>query len=171
MPRGGQTTTTPSYLLATALLAAWLAPAEANTISFLGNLRTGATFTSCGAGCTLGPSNTDADYAQWAPAVAGFHVSAASAMTAITFGYGGGTNGAGMSIAQGGFEPYLSLFDASGVFLASTFGATCPVGGHTNTNSGQCFDVLLDGGALAAGDYQIAISAFENMSFAENNGS
>jgi hypothetical protein len=160
------------YLLATALLAAWLAPAEADTISFMGNLRTDATFNSCGAGCTLGPSNTDGDYAQWAAAVAGFHVSAASAMTAITFGYGGGTNGAGMSIAQGGFEPYLSLFDASGVFLASTFfGTNCPAGAHTNTNSGQCFDVLLDGGALAAGDYQIAISAFENMSFAENNGS
>jgi len=30
---------------------------------------------------------------------------------------------------------------------------------------------LLDGGTLAPGDYQIAISAFENLSFAENLGS
>jgi hypothetical protein len=29
-------------------------------------------------------------------------------------------------------------------------------------------DVLLDGGTLAAGSYQIAITAFENLSFAEN---
>jgi len=93
-------------------------------------------------------------------------------MQALTFSYGGGTNGQGASIPQGGFEPYLSLFDASGDFLASTFfGTTCPQGARTNTLSGQCFDVLLDGGTLAVGDYQIAISAFENLSFAENLGS
>jgi len=50
-------------------------------------------------------------------------------------------------IPEGGFEPYLSLFDASGNFLASTFfGTTCPAGANTNTVSGQCFDELLDGG-------------------------
>ena len=43
-------------------------------------------------------------------------------------------------------------------------------GARTNTNSNQCFDVLLDGGVLAAGTYQIALSAFENLSFAENLG-
>ena len=116
--------------------------------------------------------NTDADYAQWAAVVTNFTVASASTMQAITFSYGGGKNGAGMSIAEGGFEPYLSLFDASGNFLASTFfGTTCPAGANTNTLSGQCFDVLLDGGTLAAGNYQIAISAFENLSLAENGGS
>jgi hypothetical protein len=43
-------------------------------------------------------------------------------------------------------------------------------GAHTNTSSLQCYDVSLDGGTLAPGNYQIAISAFENMSFAENLG-
>jgi len=63
----------------------------------------------------------------------------------------------------------LSLFDASGNFLASTyFGITCPAG--ANTVGGNCYDVLLDGGILAPGSYQIAISAFENMPFAENLG-
>jgi len=162
----------PQHLLATVLLTAALAPAQATVLDFTGDLQTDATFTSCGTGCTLGPSNTDSDFAQWAAAVADFSVVTTSAMEAITFSYGGGTNGAGTPIAQGGFEPYLSLFDASGNFLASTFfGTTCPAGAHTNTNSGQCFDVLLDGGTLAPGDYQIAISAFENQSFAENNGS
>ena len=37
--------------------------------------------------------------------------------------------------------------------------------------SGQCFDVRLDGGALTSGNYLIAISAFENLSSAENLGS
>lgn len=142
------------------------------TISFTGDLRTDATFTSCGAGCTLGPANTDDDYVQWAAVVKDFHVSTTSLMSAMTFSYGGGTNGAGSLIAQDGFEPYLSLFDSGGNFLASTFfGTTCPLGAQTNTDTSQCFDVQLDGGTLAAGDYQIAISAFENMSFAENLGS
>jgi hypothetical protein len=34
----------------------------------------------------------------------------------------------------------------------------------------QCFDVSLNGGTLIPGTYRIAISAFENMSSAENNG-
>jgi hypothetical protein len=143
----------------------------AAVFSFTGDLRADATFTSCGMGCTLGPANTDADYAQFAAVVRTFSVASPSMMDAITFSYGGGINGAGMTIAQGGFEPYLSLFDSGGNFLASTFfGTTCPAGANTNTSSGQCFDVRLDGGTLAPGNYQIAISAFENLSFAENLG-
>jgi hypothetical protein len=152
----------------------WLfpAPADADTVlSFTGDLRTDATVIGCGAGCTLGPASTDAEYAQWAAVVSDFHVGTTSAVKAITFSYGGGTNGAGTAIPEGGFEPYLSLFDSAGNFLVSTFaGTVCPSGAKTNTMSGQCFDVLLDGGSLSAGDYEIAISAFENISFAENLG-
>jgi hypothetical protein len=139
--------------------------------SFAGNLRTDATFTSCGAGCMLGPGNTDAEYAQYAAVVRTFNVASPSLMQAITFSYGGGVNGAGITILQGGLEPYLSLFDAGGTFLASTyFGTTCPPGALTNSSSGQCYDVLLDGGVLAPGTYQIVLSAYLNMSFAENLG-
>jgi hypothetical protein len=159
-------------LLPATLLVAWLTPTLASTVSFTGDLRTDATFTSCGSGCTLAPADSDSDFAQWAAVVGDFHVATTSTMEAITFSYGGGTNGQGTVIPEGGFEPYLSLFDASGAFLASTFfGTTCPAGANTNASSGQCFDVSLDGGTLAPGDYQIAISAFENMSFAENFGS
>ncbi|HUJ50421.1 MAG TPA: DVUA0089 family protein [Bryobacteraceae bacterium] len=148
-----------------------LSSVRADTTSFVGNLRDDANVISCGSGCTLGASNTDGDYAQWAAVVDSFTVSTVSDMQAVTFSYGGGVNGAGTTIAQGGFEPYLSLFDSSGDFLASTFfGTTCPPGANTNTDSGQCFDVSLDGGTLAPGSYQIAISAYENMSFAENSG-
>lgn len=154
------------------LAALFLPAAKAETISFLGNLRTDANVTGCGPSCTLGPSNTDGDFAGWAAVVDDFTVTGSSTMQAISFSYGGGVNGAGQTIAQGGFEPYLSLFDASGNFLASTFfGTTCPAGANTNTLSGECFDVSLDGGTLAPGSYQIAISAFENLSLAENLGS
>lgn len=157
--------------LTAVLAAAWLVPAHANTISFTGDLRADATFLSCGLGCTLGASNSDGDFAQWAAVVRDFNVSTTSVMQAITFSYGGGTNGQGTVIPQGGLEPYLSLFNSSGDFLASTFfGTTCPAGAQTNTISHQCLDVLLNGGALAAGNYQIALSAFENLSLAENLG-
>ena len=151
--------------------AAGVGQSQAGTISFVGDLRTDASFVSCGSGCTLAAGNSDSDYAQWAAVERDFTVPADSTMRAISFSYGGGVNGNGQSIGQGGFEPYLSLFDASGNFLASTFfGITCPIGANANSVSGQCFDVLLDAGVLAAGNYVITISAFENMSFAENSG-
>lgn len=149
-----------------------LSLASAGVISFTGNLRTDATVIACGSGCTLGAGNTDGDFAVWAAVVKSFTVGTTSTMSAITFSYGGRTNGSSQVIAQGGFEPYLSLFDNGGNFLASTLlGTTCPVGANTNSVSGQCFDVSLDGGTLSPGSYQIAITAFENMSFAENPGS
>jgi hypothetical protein len=157
------------YLSLLAILGFW--PVHAATISFAGDLRNDANVISCGSGCTLDASNSDGDYAQWAAVVDSFTVGTASAMEAITFSYGGGVNGAGTTIAEGGFEPYLSLFDSAGNFLASTFfGTTCPAGANTNSSSGQCYDVSLDGGTLAPGSYQIAISAFENLSIAENFG-
>ena len=144
---------------------------QGGTISFIGDLRADATFTACGDLCALSAGNTDGDYAQWAAFAGNFNVPVNSLMSAISFSYGGGTNGNGAVIAPNGFEPYLGLFDASGNFLASTFfGTTCPPGANTNTDTQQCFDVLLDGGVLSPGNYSIAISAFENLSFAENAG-
>src|SRR5215471_3925002 len=141
-------------------------------LHFVGDLRTDATFTTCGALCTLGPGNTDADYAQWAAVERDFTVPSTSTVNIVTFSYGGGGNGNAQVEAQGGFEPYLGLFDASGNFLASTlFGITCPPGANTNSSLGFCYDVLLDAGVLAAGNYAVTISAFENMSLAENPGS
>jgi hypothetical protein len=142
---------------------------KAGTVFFSGDLRTDATVLDCGSGCTLGPSNTDGDYAQWAAVVKTFVVTSASTMQAITYSYGGGTSKTGPVVLAGGLEPYLSLFDAGGDFLASTLSATtCPPG--ANTVGGNCFDVLLDGGFLVPGTYQIALTAFDNMSLAENSG-
>ena len=145
------------------------APLGANVLYFYGHLRTDANVTSCGAGCTLGSPNTDGDYGQWAAVVDTFTVYTTTTMQAITYSYGGGTSLTGASVPAGGLEPYLSLFDSGGNFLASTFfGTTCPAGAHPV--GGNCFDVLLDGGTLTPGVYSIALTAFENMSIAENNG-
>lgn len=158
-------------LMLAGVCAAGVGQIQADILSFTGDLRADATFISCGGGCTLDASNPDSDYAQWAAVERDFTVAVSSTAQAITFSYGGGTNGNGMAIGAGGFEPYLSLFDASGKFLASTlFGITCPPGANTNIGSGQCFDVLLDAGVLAPGNYAITISSFENMPFAENSG-
>ena len=160
---------TPACLLA--LAAAVTLHANASTISYVGNLRTDANVTSCGAGCTLGSANTDADYAQYAAVVDTFNVASTTSVYAQSFSYGGGTNGNGAVIAGGGLEPYLSLFDSAGNFLESTFyGTTCPTGAQTNSVSGQCYDVELDPLTLTPGTYSIALTAFENMSFAENLG-
>jgi len=152
-----------SYLV---FLPALLFTAQASTISFVGNLGTDAN-----SGCDGGTCTSDGDFAQFGAVVDSFSVGSTSLMQAITFSYGGGINGNGQSIAEGGFAPYLSLFDASGNFLASTApGTTCPAGAHTNSVSLLCYDELLDGGTLAPGTYQVAISAFDNLSFAENLG-
>ena len=125
------------------VFAAGVGQSQAGTIqSFTGDLRTDATFISCGSGCTLGAGNSDSDYAQWAAVERDFTVAASSMVQAITFSYGGGTNGNGLAIGPGGFEPYLSLFDASGSFLASTlFGITCPPGANKKpvpANASMC---------------------------------
>lgn len=160
----------PLLFLAT-LLATLCLPLRADVIFFSGNLETDANVIACGSGCTLDPGmNVPGDYAQWAAVVYDFHVTTTTPMEAITYSFGGGTSMTGASVVAGGFSPYLSLFDASGNFLASTFNGTeCPSG--ANTFNGSCDDVLLNGGVLAPGNYQIALTAFENMSLAENVGS
>lgn len=150
-----------------AILLAVPTSLSANVIFYSGNLRADATVMDCGVGCTLGLSNTDGDYAQWAAAVYTFSVNTTTTMEAVTYGYAGGTSVTGAVVAGGGLEPYLSLFDAGGDFLASTyFGTTCPAG--ANSLGGNCFDVSLDGGTLTPGTYQIVLTAFENMSLVEN---
>ena len=153
-------------ILAVTLLATSV---KADVLFFSGDLRSDATFTSCGSGCTLGPGNTDSDYANWAAATYDFVVTTASTVQVVTYGYAGGTSLTGAIVSPGGLEPYLSLFDSSGNFLTSSFTGTCPA--TANTLDGNCFDVQLDTTPLLQpGTYTIALSAWENMSFAENLG-
>ncbi len=158
-----------TLLAACLLFVAAQAPARAGILFFSGDLRTDATVLDCGASCTLGPADTDGDFAQWAAVVTNFTLTSPGTVLAITYGFGGGISLGGNAVAAGGFEPYLSLFDAGGNFLSSTiFGTTCP--GGANPVGGNCFDVLLDAGVLAAGSYTLTLTAFQNLSFAENLG-
>src|SRR5204862_3769999 len=103
-----------------------------------------------------------------------FTLSAPGSISIQSWGYGGssgapgGTNAAGTVIGAGGFDPYVSLFAGSGpgaTFLASNDDGSCPPGTFSD---GLCGDSTLVTGTLPAGTYTLAISAFLNMSLAEN---
>jgi hypothetical protein len=98
-----------------------------------------------------------------------FVLSAPSDLTIQSFGYGGGTNAAGTLIPSGGFDTYLSLFvgnDSTAIFFASNDDGSCPPGNPTPA----CHDSTLSFPSLAAGDYMLALTVFDNFSFAENFG-
>jgi hypothetical protein len=105
-----------------------------------------------------------------------FVVSASSMVTIQSYGHGGsgnalgGTNLAGTIIPAGGFDPYLSLFNGSGAtatFLASNDDGSCPPGA---LSGGFCRDSSLSL-TLGPGTYTLVVTAFDNMSLAENLGS
>lgn len=102
-----------------------------------------------------------------------FGVSAASTVIIQSYGYGGssgapgGTNLAGASIPDGGFDPYVSLFTGTGssaTFLASNDDGACP---PATADGGVCADSSLSL-SLGAGSYTVIVAAFDNMSLAEN---
>ena len=105
-----------------------------------------------------------------------FTLSAPTSLHVQSWGYGGssGAPGAGtllgQVIAPGGFDPYISLFSGVGptaTFLASNDDGLCPPGTATGVS---CFDPTLHVNSLPAGSYTLALSVFENFSFAENYG-
>jgi hypothetical protein len=105
----------------------------------------------------------------------GFTLSAPSTLTIQTYGYGGtsnapaGKNAAGQVISAGGFDTYVSLFLGAGpgaTFLASNDDGVCPPGNSVPA----CHDSTLLMPSLAAGSYTLALSVFDNFSFAENLG-
>lgn len=159
------------YGLAPLLLTALFnTSALGSTVFYSGDLRNNANITACGTGCTLTAGDSDATWAQWAGFAVNFNLASAASVDAITYGFGGGTSATGATVAAGGLEPYLSLFDSTGQFVASTyFGTTCPAGAHAV--GGNCFDVKLSTAAIAAGSYTLVVTAYENMSSAEDLGS
>jgi len=105
-----------------------------------------------------------------------FTLSAPTSLNVQSWGYGGssaapaGKNAAGAVIAPGGFDPYISLFSGAGLtatFLASNDDGLCPPGTPTGS---FCLDPTLHINTLPAGTYTLALSVFENFSFAENLG-
>jgi hypothetical protein len=96
-----------------------------------------------------------------------------------TYGFGGGTNAAGMGIAAGGTDDFVGVFDSTGQILTyptgdpanpgvygtslglSNYGSFtgCPPAGTVNYGgTAVCGDVTMTIDALAAGTYTIVLS-------------
>ncbi|WP_158600978.1 DVUA0089 family protein [Teichococcus wenyumeiae] len=92
-----------------------------------------------------------------------FSLDTESTVTLRTLSYAGGTNAAGETIARGGFDPILSLFNASGVLLGvGDDGGYGVVGTDALTNS--AWDAFLTT-TLAAGSYTVALTQYDSYSF------
>ena len=95
-----------------------------------------------------------------------FSLGADFLFSARTWSFGGGVNGAGDTIAAGGFAPILSLFSATGnqdllQIAQAGAGGSCPSGANVDAASGFCFDVGVSA-LLPAGDYLLALSQDNN---------
>lgn len=86
-----------------------------------------------------------------------------------TYGFGGGVNAAGTTIAAGGFDPFVGLFSGTGdsaVFVDGTsdiltnFSPGCPPAGTVTVGAvpGQCGDVNLQFTGLSAGTYTVLLT-------------
>lgn len=95
-----------------------------------------------------------------------FSLTADFLFSARTWSFGGGVNGAGDTIAAGGFAPILSLFSATGnqdllQIAQAGAGGSCPSGANVDAVSGFCFDVGVSA-LLPAGDYLLALTQDNN---------
>ncbi len=87
-----------------------------------------------------------------------FTLATAANVTMQTWSFGGGINGAGESIAAGGFAPVLSLFDMNEqlIGLAQAGAAGCGAG-NPDATTGFCWDVAWNG-ILDAGSYRAVLT-------------
>ena len=90
-----------------------------------------------------------------------------ASFVAQTLSYAGGTNGAGTVIPAGGFDPFLSLYDATGGLVPSSPLVTTNDDGAavaTDPVTGSAFDSFLAVSTLHAGNtYALILSEFDNV--------
>jgi hypothetical protein len=90
-----------------------------------------------------------------------FDIANNTALHPITIPVAGAVTFTSLGFATGGVDPYFTLFSGTGPdaqFVDSNYVHAFSIGGD--------FSMTL---SLAAGDYTVAMGAFANMSFAENN--
>lgn len=97
----------------------------------------------------------------------GFTVGALSSVTFVTFSYAGGTQADGTVAPAGGFDPILAVFDSSGAFIGSNDDGSCSEVG-TDPSTLDCYDTFLQL-SLAAGDYEVAVSQFDNFALGDKS--
>jgi hypothetical protein len=89
-----------------------------------------------------------------------FTVATAGSVDLRSYGYAGGTTSTGTSVTRGGFDTILTLFDASGQFLAENDdGAGVP----TDPTTGLAGDARITQN-LAVGRYFLALTEYDNFS-------
>jgi hypothetical protein len=94
-----------------------------------------------------------------------FSVSALSTVGLRTWSYAGGVNAAGQTIARGGFDPIVELFNSSGMLIGGQDDANCPkVAADAVTR--QCWDINFVM-KLAPGSYTAAIQQYNNFNVSD----
>lgn len=94
-----------------------------------------------------------------------FDLLTAGTVSITTFGYAGGTNGAGSMIAAGGFDPDIAVFQGTGP-SASLIGMNSDAGCGTvnmDPTTGACWDSQLVLTLLPAGTYTLALTQYANL--------
>jgi len=89
------------------------------------------------------------------------NVTAPGTVTLRTYSYAGGVDLAGTTVPAGGFDPVLTLFDATGNFLVTNDDGTCGEVG-TDPTTANCFDAYVST-QLAAGLYTVALTEADNL--------
>ena len=92
-----------------------------------------------------------------------FVVGSDSSVSLRSWSYAGGTNAAGQTIARGGFDPILGLFDSTGAKIGEQDDAGCPT---VAADNGLCYDTFFTT-SLVAGTYTASVQQYNN--FATNN--
>ncbi len=89
-----------------------------------------------------------------------FSIAVSSIVTVETISYAGGTEAPNPAIVDlgGGFDPIISLFDATGAFIGDDDDGSSTIDAVT----GNAFDSSLSS-TLAAGTYTIVITQFDNF--------
>ncbi len=95
-----------------------------------------------------------------------FSVGAVSTVTLRTWSYAGGVNAAGATIAQGGFDPILAVFNSAGTLINQNDdgGGSVPADPETNQN----YDTFLQLVDLPAGNYQVSVMEYANFAVGPN---
>jgi len=103
-----------------------------------------------------------------------FLFTAPSASTVIqTWSYAGGTNANGQVIPAGGFDPVLSVFDATGGLTASSLliGTNNDgTGVAIDPATGNAFDSLISFNALPGVQYALVLSESDNLAIGPSYG-
>jgi hypothetical protein len=139
------------WFLSVALVGLGASNASASTIVLSGFLNDSGNPFLVGPGPSLDPPLFGDD----------FEIANNTALHPLTLSIGGMVTFTSHGFAAGGADPYFTLFSGTGTgatFVDSNFVQAFSTGGDFSLNL-----------SLAAGDYMLAMGAFANMSFAEND--